>query len=303
MKVAEITASMVKELRERTDAPMMECKKALAEAGGDMAKAEEILRVKLGNKASKAASRIAAEGVVGVDVSADGKLATMVEVNCETDFVAKNEDFLAFARDLAKLVAGSSPADVAALSSLPLGDGTVEATRTALVGRIGENMSIRRFARMEAKGRISSYVHGGARIGVLVDVVGGDAELGKDLAMHIAASKPRALDAAGVPAESIETERRVAAEKAAEDAAKSGKSIPPEILAKRVEGTVQKYLKEVTLLGQPFVKDDKLSIEQLLKNKGARVEQFVLYVVGEGIEKKSSDFAAEVAAQAAAARG
>jgi elongation factor Ts len=303
MKVAEITASMVKELRERTDAPMMECKKALAEAGGDMAKGEEILRVKLGNKASKAASRIAAEGVVGVDVSADGKLATMVEVNCETDFVAKNEDFLAFARDLAKLVAGRSPADVAALSDLPLGDGTVEATRTALVGRIGENMSIRRFARMEAKGRISSYVHGGARIGVLVDVVGGDAELGKDLAMHIAASKPRALDAAGVPAESIETERRVAAEKAAEDAAKSGKSIPPEILAKRVEGTVQKYLKEVTLLGQPFVKDDKLSIEQLLKNKGAKVEQFVLYVVGEGIEKKSSDFAAEVAAQAAAARG
>jgi elongation factor Ts len=303
MKVAEITASMVKELRERTDAPMMECKKALTEAGGDMAKAEEILRVKLGNKASKAASRIAAEGVVGVDVSADGKLATMVEVNCETDFVAQNEDFLAFARDLAKLVASKSPADVAALSALPLGDGTVEATRTTLVGRIGENMSIRRFARMQAKGRISSYVHGGARIGVLVDVAGGDAELGKDLAMHIAASKPRALDASGVPAESIETERRVAAEKAAEDAAKSGKSIPPEILAKRVEGTVQKYLKEVTLLGQPFVKDDKLSIEQLLKNRGAKVEQFVLYVVGEGIEKKSSDFAAEVAAQAAAARG
>ena len=301
--MAEITASMVKELRERTDAPMMECKKALTEAGGDMAKAEEILRVKLGNKASKAASRIAAEGVVGVDVGTDGKLATMVEVNCETDFVAKNEDFLAFARDLARLVAGKSPADVVALSSLPLGEGTVEATRTALVGRIGENMSIRRFARMEAKGRISSYVHGGARIGVLVDVVGGDAELGKDLAMHIAASKPRSLDAGGVPAESIETERRVAAEKAAEDAAKSGKSIPPEILAKRVEGTVQKYLKEVTLLGQPFVKDDKLSIEQLLKSKGARVEQFVLYVVGEGIEKKSSDFAAEVAAQAAAARG
>jgi len=301
--VAEITASMVKELRERTDAPMMECKKALTEAGGDMAKAEEILRVKLGNKASKAASRIAAEGVVGVDVSADGKLATMVEVNCETDFVAKNEDFLAFARDLAKLVASKSPADVAALSALPLGDGTVEATRTTLVGRIGENMSIRRFARMQAKGRISSYVHGGARIGVLVDVAGGDAELGKDLAMHIAASKPRALDASGVPAESIETERRVAAEKAAEDAAKSGKSIPPEILAKRVEGTVQKYLKEVTLLGQPFVKDDKLSIEQLLKNRGAKVEQFALYVVGEGIEKKSSDFAAEVAAQAAAARG
>jgi len=301
--VAEITASMVKELRERTDAPMMECKKALTEAGGDMAKAEEILRVKLGNKASKAASRIAAEGIVGVSVSADGALATMVEVNCETDFVAKNDDFIAFARSLAQLVADKAPADVAALSALPLGEGTVESTRMALVGRIGENMSIRRFARMSARGRIASYVHGGSKIGVLVDVTGGDAELGKDLAMHIAASKPKALDASGVPAEAIETERRVAAEKAAEDASKSGKSIPPEILAKRVEGTVQKYLKEVTLLGQPFVKDDKLSIEQLLKGKGAKVEQFVLYVVGEGIEKKSSDFAAEVAAQAAAARG
>ena len=301
--MAEITASMVKELRERTDAPMMECKKALAEAGGDMAKAEEILRVKLGNKASKAASRIAAEGIVGVSVSADGKLATMVEVNCETDFVAKNDDFIAFARSLAQLVADRSPADVAQLAALPLGEGTVESTRTALVGKIGENMSIRRFTRMPAKGRIAHYVHGGAKIGVLVDVAGGDAELAKDLAMHIAASKPKALDASGVPAEAIETERRVAAEKAAEDAAKSGKAIPPEILAKRVEGTVQKYLKEVTLLGQPFVKDDKLSIEQLLKGKGARVEQFVLYVVGEGIEKKSSDFAAEVAAQAAAARG
>ena len=301
--MAEITASMVKELRERTDAPMMECKKALAEAGGDMAKAEEILRVKLGNKASKAASRIAAEGIVGVSVSADGRLATMVEVNCETDFVAKKEDFLAFARNLAQLVADKSPADVAALAALPLGEGTVEATRLALVGRIGENMSIRRFARVQANGRIASYVHGGAKIGVLVDVTGGDAELGKDLAMHIAASKPKALDAAGVAAEAIETERRVAAEKAAEDAAKSGKSIPPEILAKRVEGTVQKFLKEVTLLGQPFVKDDKMSIEQLLKGKGAKVEQFVLYVVGEGIERRSSDFAAEVAAQAAAARG
>ncbi len=302
--MAEITASMVKELRERTDAPMMECKKALAEAGGDMAKAEEILRVKLGNKASKAASRIAAEGIVAVNVGADGKLATMIEVNCETDFVAKNDDFLGFARNLAQLAADRNPADVAALSALPLGDGTVETTRMALIGRIGENMSIRRFARVQAEGRIASYVHGGARIGVLVDVVGGDAELGKDLAMHIAASKPKALDASGVPAEAIETERRVAAEKAAEDAARSGKSIPPEIMAKRVEGTVQKYLKEVTLLGQAFVKDDKVSIEQLLKSRGARVAQFVLYVVGEGIEKKSSDFAAEVAAaQAAAARG
>jgi elongation factor Ts len=303
VKVAEITASMVKELRERTDAPMMECKKALAEAGGDMAKAEEVLRVKLGNKASKAASRITAEGIVAVNISGDGKLATMVEVNCETDFVAKNDDFLAFARELARLIAEKSPADVAALSALPLGEGTVETARAALVGRIGENMSVRRFARLQAKGRIAHYVHGGAKIGVLVDVSGGDAELGKDLAMHIAASKPKALDASGVPAESIETERRVAAEKAAEDAAKSGKAIPAEIMAKRVEGSVQKFLKEVTLLGQVFVKDDKLSIEQLLKGKGAKVEQFVLYVVGEGIEKKSSDFAAEVAAQAAAARG
>jgi elongation factor Ts len=297
--VAEITASMVKELRERTDAPMMECKKALAEAGGDMAKAEEILRVKLGNKASKAASRIAAEGIVAVNVSGDGKLATMVEVNCETDFVAKNDDFLAFARNLAQLVAERAPADVAALSALPLGGGTVESTRTALVGRIGENMSIRRFARMQGKGRIASYVHGGSKIGVLVDVAGGDAELGKDLAMHIAASKPRSLDASGVATDLIDAERRIAIEKARE----AGK--PEAMLDKIAEGTVQKFLKEVTLLGQVFVKaeDGKQTIEQLLKGKGAKVEQFVLYVVGEGIEKKSSDFAAEVAAQAAAARG
>jgi len=299
VKVAEITATMVKELRERTDAPMMECKKALAEAGGDMAKAEEILRVKLGNKASKAASRIAAEGVVAVSVSADGKLATMVEVNCETDFVAKNDDFLAFARDLARLVAEKSPADVAQLSALPLGEGTVESSRLALVGRIGENMSIRRFARVAAKGRIASYVHGGSKIGVLVDVAGGDAELGKDLAMHIAASKPKSLDATGVPGELLDAERRIAIEKARE----AGK--PEAMLEKIAEGTVQKFLKEVTLLGQVFVKaeDGKQTIEQLLKGKGAKVEQFVLYVVGEGIERKSSDFAAEVAAQAAAARG
>jgi elongation factor Ts len=297
--VAEITASMVKELRERTDAPMMECKKALAEAGGDMAKAEEILRVKLGNKASKAASRIAAEGVVAVSIGADGRLGTMVEVNCETDFVAKNEDFLAFARSLAQLVADRAPADVAALAALPLGDGTVESTRLALVGRIGENMSIRRFARVAAKGRIASYVHGGAKIGVLVDVDGGDAELGKDLAMHVAASKPKALDAGGVAAELIDAERRIAIEKARE----AGK--PEAMLEKIAAGTVQKFLKEVTLLGQVFVKaeDGKQTVEQLLKGKGAKVEQFVLYVVGEGIEKKSSDFAAEVAAQAAAARG
>ncbi|HVJ59606.1 MAG TPA: translation elongation factor Ts [Burkholderiaceae bacterium] len=301
--MAEITAGMVKELREKTDAPMMECKKALAEAGGDLAKAEEILRVKLGSKAAKASSRVAAEGIVAVNVAADGKLGTIIEVNCETDFVAKNEDFLAFAAKLAQLVADKRPGDVAALSALPLGEGTVESTRTALVGKIGENLSIRRFSRMEATGRIASYVHGGAKIGVLVDVTGGDPELGKDVAIHVAATKPRALDAGGVPSELVDAERRVAAEKAAEDAAKSGKQIPADIMAKRLEGSVQKFLKEVTLLGQPFVKDDKQTIEQLLKSKGATVNDFTLYVVGEGIEKKQSDFAAEVAAQVAASRG
>ena len=301
--MAEITAGMVKELREKTDAPMMECKKALAEAGGDIVKAEELLRVKLGSKAAKASSRVAAEGIVAVNVAADGKLGTIIEVNCETDFVAKNEDFLAFAAKLAQLVADKRPADVAALSALSLGEGTVETTRTALVGKIGENLSIRRFTRIEAKGRIASYVHGGAKIGVLVDVTGGDADLGKDIAMHVAATKPRALNASGVPVELVEAERRVAAEKAAEDAAKSGKQIPADIMAKRLEGSVQNFLKEVTLLGQPFVKDDKQTIEQLLKAKGATVNDFTLYVVGEGIEKKQNDFAAEVAAQVAASRG
>lgn len=300
--MAEITAGMVKELRDRTDAPMMECKKALTEAGGDMAKAEEILRVRLGSKAAKAAGRIAAEGVVATHVAADGKLAAMVEVNCETDFVAKNDDFLAFAADLARLVADGNPADVAALSAMPYRGASVEEVRKALVGKIGENLSVRRFVRIAAAGKVASYVHGGARIGVLVDVSGGDEALRKDLAMHIAASKPKALDAAGIPPEALEAERRVAAEKAAEDAAKSGKTIPPEILTKRVEGTVQKYLKEVTLLGQPFVKDDKQTIEALLKAKSAGVNRFALYVVGEGIEKKQTDFAAEVMAQAAQAR-
>jgi elongation factor Ts len=297
--MAEITAGMVKELREKTDAPMMECKKALAEAQGDLAKAEEILRVKLGSKASKAATRIAAEGVVGISLKADGSLATLIEVNCETDFVAKNDDFLAFVRNLAQLVADKSPADVAALSALPLGEGTVETVRTALVGKIGENMSIRRFERMPAQGRIASYVHGGSKIGVLVDVTGGDEQLAKDIAMHIAASKPKSLDATGVAPALIDAERRIAIEKARE----SGK--PENMLEKIAEGSVQKFLKEVTLLGQVFVKaaDGKQTIEQLLKSKGATVNRFVLYIVGEGIEKKSSDFAAEVAAQAAAARG
>jgi elongation factor Ts len=297
--MAEITAGMVKELREKTDAPMMECKKALAEAGGDMAKAEEILRVKLGNKASKAAARVAAEGIVAVHVAAEAKLATLVEVNCETDFVAKNDDFLAFCRNLAVLVADKNPADVAALSGLPLEGGTVDSVRTALVGKIGENMSIRRFERVQAQGRVASYVHGGSKIGVLVDVTGGDEALAKDLAMHIAACKPRSVDASGVPVELLETERRIAIEKARE----AGK--PEAMLDKIAEGSVQKFLKDVTLLGQVFVKaaDGKQTIEQLLKSKGAGVARFVLYVVGEGIEKKQTDFAAEVAAQAAAARG
>ena len=296
--MAEITASMVKELREKTDAPMMECKRALTEAAGDLAKAEEILRVKLGSKATKAATRIAAEGVVGMYVAADGKLGAVVEVNSETDFVAKNDEFIALSKGCAELVASKNPADVAALSALPMGEGTVETTRAALVGKIGENMTIRRFVRIAAEGKLASYVHGGSKIGVLVDVTGGDEQLGKDLAMHIAASKPKSLDSSGVPAELLDTERRIAIEKARE----SGK--PEAMLEKIAEGTVQKYLKDVTLLGQVFVKaeDGKQTIEQLLKAKGAKVNRFTLYIVGEGLEKRVNDFAAEVAAQAAAAK-
>ena len=296
--MAAITASMVAELRAKTDAPMMECKKALTEADGDMGKAEEILRVKLGNKATKAAARITAEGLVAVSISADGKVGSIIEVNCETDFVAKNDDFIALTKACADLVAKSNPADTAALSALPMADGTVESTRTALVGKIGENMSIRRFFRVEAKGHLVSYIHGGAKIGVLLDLVGGDEQLGKDLAMHIAASKPKALNSEGVPAELLDTERRIAIEKARAD------NKPEAMLEKIAEGTVQKYLKDVTLLAQVFVKaeDGKQTIEQLLKAKGASVAGFTLYVVGEGLEKRVNDFAAEVAAQAAAAK-
>ena len=295
--MAAITASMVKELREKTDAPMMECKKALTEADGDLGKAEEILRVKLGSKASKAASRVTAEGVVGTFVSADGKLAAMIELNCETDFVAKNDDFLAFAAGLAELVASSNPADVAALSELDYQGQKVEAFRTELVGKIGENMTIRRFSRIAAKGAVASYVHAGAKIGVLVDLVGGDEQVGKDIAMHIAASKPKALDASGVSQDLIDAERRIAIEKARAD------NKPEAMLEKIADGTVQKFLKEVTLLAQVFVKaeDGKQTIEQLLKAKNASIAGFTLYIVGEGIEKKVSDFAAEVAEQAAAA--
>ena len=237
--MAEITAAMVKELREKTDAPMMECKKALAEAGGDMDRAEELLRVKLGNKASKAASRVTAEGLIGVYIADDAKTGALVEVNCETDFVAKNQDFIDFVNAIAKLVTESNPADVAALSELPMGEGTVETTRAALVGKIGENMSIRRFHRIATENSVASYIHGG-RIGTLVEFAG-EADVGKDVAMHVAATKPKALDASGVSAEEIEKERSVAAQKAAE----SGK--PAEIVEKMVEGTIAKFLKEVTL--------------------------------------------------------
>jgi elongation factor Ts len=295
--MAEVTAAMVKQLRDKTDAPMMECKKALAEAAGDLDKAEEILRVKLGNKATRAASRVAAEGVVSVQITADGRKGAILELNCETDFVAKNPEFLALAAAAANLVIARAPADVAALSALPLGEGTVETVRAALVGKMGENMSLRRFVRVEAQGALTSYVHGGAKIGVMVDVSGGTPELAKDIAMHVAATKPRALRPDGVAAAEVERERSIAQQKAAE----SGK--PAEIMTKMVDGAVQKYLKEVTLLSQPFVKDDKTTIEQLLKKAGATINGFVLFLVGEGIEKKQVDFAAEVAAQAAAARG
>ena len=302
-----ITASMVAELRAKTDAPMMECKKALTEAEGDSARAEEILRVKLGNKASKAASRIAAEGVVAAAVN--GSTGALVEVNCETVFGTKNDAFLAFSKACAALIADHNPADVAALSALAYAqDGfgpTLEDVRRGLVGKIGENMSIRRFKRYAGGGQLASYLHG-TRIGVLVDFTG-DEVAGKDVAMHVAAMKPKALSTADVPAGLIDVERRVAAEKAAEDSATAvaaGKAAQsPEIVAKRVEGSVQKFLKEVSLLNQTFVKNDKQTVEQMLKDKATKVAGFTLYVVGEGIEKKVDDFAAEVAAQIAAAKG
>jgi len=289
--MAEITASMVKELRERTDAPMMDCKKALSEANGDMDRAEEILRVRFGNKASKAAGRVAAEGTVGVSISADGKTGAMIEVNSETDFCAKNDDFLAYVRELAVVVEKSNPANIEAVAALPMNGSTAEDVRTQLVGKIGENITPRRFVRLAAQGKLASYVHG-SKIGVIVDVVGGDDTLGKDIAMHIAAAKPKSLDASGVDAALIEAERRVAIEKAKE----AGK--PDAMLEKIADGTVQKFLKEVTLLSQNFVKDDKVTIEQLLKSKGASVASFTIYTVGEGIEKVVTDFAAEVAAAA-----
>jgi len=304
--MAAITASMVAELRGKTDAPMMECKRALTEADGDMAKAEELLRVKLGTKAGKAAGRVTAEGVVAT--AREGDAGALIEVNCETDFVTKNDAFLALASAAASLVARHDPADVAALGALPFShDGfgpTLEDVRKGLVGKIGENMSFRRFKRFASGTRLASYLHG-TRIGVVVEFEGDEAAA-KDVAMHVAAMKPVALSSADVPAELVARERSVAAAKAAEDAAAAtaaGKPVQsPEIVAKRIEGGVQKYLKEVSLFDQSFVKNDKQTVAQMLKAANTTVKGFTLYVVGEGIEKKVDDFAAEVAAQVASAR-
>jgi elongation factor Ts len=291
--MATITAAMVGELRAKTDAPMMECKKALTEAAGDPVKAEEILRVKLGSKASKASSRVTAEGVVAAYIS--GNVGALIEVNCETDFVTKNDDFLKLASDAARLVAEGNPADIAALGELDLDGKTLEQQRTTLVGRIGENMSFRRFKRFDNGTKLVSYLHG-TRIGVIVEYEGEQEQVAKDVAMHIAAMKPVSLSSDAVPAELIERERSVATLKAAE----SGK--PADIATKMVEGSVQKFLKEVSLLNQPFVKNDKQTVEQMLKANNTTIKSFVMFIVGEGIEKKQDDFAAEVAAQVAAAK-
>lgn len=304
--MAAITASMVAELRGKTDAPMMECKRALTEAQGDMAKAEELLRVKLGSKAGKAAGRITAEGVVTCWI--EGKRGALLEVNCETDFVTKNESFLALANAAVALVAQHHPADVAALGALAYAqDGfgpTLEDVRKGLIGKIGENMSFRRFKRFDTGSQLAAYLHG-TRIGVVVEFAG-DATAAKDVAMHVAAMKPVALSSQDVPADLVARERSVAAAKAAEDAVlatAAGKPVQSaEIVAKRVEGGVQKYLKEVSLFNQAFVKNDKQTVEQMLKASATQLSAFTLYVVGEGIEKKVDDFAAEVAAQVSAAQ-
>jgi elongation factor Ts len=294
--MAAITASMVAELRGKTDAPMMECKKALTEADGDMAKAEELLRVKLGSKAGKASSRVTAEGVITSFLA--GNKGAFLEVNCETDFVTKNDSFLAMAQAAAKLIVEHNPANVDAMGALAYSqDGfgpTLEDVRKGLIGKIGENMSFRRFKRFEGANSLSAYLHG-TRIGVVVEFEGAEAAA-KDVAMHVAAMKPVSLTSADVPAELIEKERSVATAKAAE----SGK--PADIATKMIEGSVQKYLKEVSLFNQPFVKNDKQTVEQMLKSTNTSVKSFTLYVVGEGIEKKVDDFAAEVAAQVAAAK-
>ena len=291
--MAEITAGMVKALREKTDAPMMECKKALTESEGDLDRAEELLRVKLGNKASKAASRVTAEGIVTTVI--EGGVGVLVEINCETDFVAKNDDFLQFAQDVGETIARNDPPDVQALLGMPLGGKTVDEIRSALVGKIGENLAIRRFVRYRTEAKLASYLHG-TRIGVLVEFDAADDQVGRDVAMHVAASKPLTVSRDEVPADKIEAERKVFTAQAAE----SGK--PADIVAKMVEGRVSKYLAEVALMGQPFVKNPDETVEKMLKSKGAKVMRFALFVVGEGIEKRTDDFAAEVAAQVAAAQ-
>jgi len=294
--MAEITASMVMDLRSRTGLPMMDCKKALIESGGDAAKAEQLLRIKSGAKASKAADRVAAEGVIGAFVAPDAKTGAMVELNSETDFVARNADFGAFAKGLAQIVAEKNPADAASLATATLGDGTVESARQALVQKLGENVLIRRFVRVSTQGKVAQYVHGGGRIGVMVDYEGGSEQTGKDVAMHVAASvasvRPICVARDQVPKELIERERAIFTAQAAE----SGK--PADIVAKMVDGRINKFLSEVTLLGQPFVKDPDLSVEKYLKTQRAAVSSFELYVVGEGIDKRKDDFAAEVAAMA-----
>jgi elongation factor Ts len=289
--MAEITASMVKDLRELTGLGMMECKKALSETNGDMKAAEDLLRIKSGAKAGKAASRVAAEGVVASFTSADGKTGALVEVNCETDFVAKNEDFLAFAKNLAQLVADNNPADTAALSDAKIGGTSVEDVRKGLVMKLGENMTVRRFARFQTAGKLASYLHG-SKIGVMVDYEGGDDQMGKDIAMHVAASKPVCVSKDQVSPELLAKEREIYTAQAAD----SGK--PANIVEKMVEGRIQKYLAEITLIGQPFVKNPDETVEKLLASKKAKVNAFQMYVVGEGIEKKVADYAAEVAAAA-----
>ncbi len=288
--MAEITASMVKELRERTGLGMMECKKALTETNGDMVAAEDMLRIKSGAKAGKAASRVAAEGVVACHIAQNGKVGALVEVNCETDFVAKNEDFIGFAKAVAQVAAEGNPADVAALASMKLSSGaTVEEARQQVVMKLGENTTVRRFVRFETEGKLAAYLHG-TKIGVLVDFTGGDENLGKDIAMHIAASKPVCVSKDQVPADLLAKEREIYTAQAAE----SGK--PANIVEKMVEGRISKYLAEITLLGQPFVKDPDQTVEKLLASKGAKVNAFQMFVVGEGIEKKTTDFVAEVMA-------
>lgn len=294
--MADITASMVKELRELTGLGMMECKKALTESGGDLKAAEDLLRIRSGAKASKAAGRIAAEGVVGAHIAADGKLGALVEVNCETDFVSKNEDFINFAKNLAQLVATKNLTDVTALSGAALASGeNVEELRKALVMKLGENISVRRCVRYATEGRLASYLHG-AKIGVMIDYVGGDETLGKDLAMHIAASKPVCVSKEQVAPELLARERQIYTAQAAE----SGK--PANIVEKMVDGRIAKFLAEVTLLGQPFVKDPEQTVEKLLSAKSAKVNGFTMFIVGEGIAKKSDDFAAEVMAQVSQAK-